>query len=533
MSVLATDRRPSRFGAGLAAIGLILLVSPSVDARDGGPTFGAVARLVGAAGGTEPQIAIAATGRRWLVTNAAKSGAEIVYSSIDHGRNWIRTPSDPVGQDQPTIDVDIVTTRTGRILTTELDALGLNLRVAFSDDQGRTWTASRGTALIDQDRQWLGVGTDDPITHQPRVYLYYHNLFGGVAAHNMFVMTSRDGGASFGLPVPITLPGSQAFLDLQCADSGGPDGMEVNPANGRIYAYWGTRSSTIGGCGARPLEANIVGQTREWIATSPDGSLGSWTTTIAVDDSVSGQIVGMQGAAGTLDNKGNFWLAYPESPHPYPDYDGAPIRVRWAPPDLSHWSTPITIVEGGEAGNVLPSIVAGDLGRIDVSYFAGIARGSKKPAWYLTVAQSLDATSASPHIDRERVSPIPTYTGTASELMGACAPNGPTAGIQNGLRCGRATDVWGSALDEDCLLTVTWPAVANDAPGAAAGTYVATQTSGPILCGRTVGVPIRTRVRAVKVARLPATGVRGSPTGIALLVIALLFTLEIRRTGSV
>ena len=48
--------------------------------------------------------------------------------------------------------------------------------------------------------------------------MLYHNLFTGAASHNMFVMTSTDSGAYLRRPaIPVTLPGSQAWLNLQCA----------------------------------------------------------------------------------------------------------------------------------------------------------------------------------------------------------------------------------------------------------------------------------------------------------------------------
>ena len=54
------------------------------------------------------------------------------------------------------------------------------------------------------------------------MYLLFHNLASGNVQHNMFVSTSKDGGATFGPPIPITLPPGEAYRDLQCADSGGP-----------------------------------------------------------------------------------------------------------------------------------------------------------------------------------------------------------------------------------------------------------------------------------------------------------------------
>src|SRR5439155_601817 len=160
----------------------------------------------------------------------------------------------------------------------------------------------------------------------------------GTVTHNMWVMKSTDNGATFGPPVPLTLPGQQAWLDLQCADSGGPSSLAVNKTTGRIYAFWCTRYSASGGCASQPLEVTGVGAT----------------------------------------------------------------------------------------------------------------------AWYLHVSRSYDAMTSLPHIVDDTLSDIPTYTGTASALMGACG-SGPLAGIENGLACGRSTDVWGITLDRECHVHVVWP----------------------------------------------------------------------------
>jgi hypothetical protein len=469
-------------------------------------------KLADADEGTEPRIAFDGADRGWTVTNSG--GTAVVYTSGNHGHSWERTEGVPADQLQPSIDVDIVTTSTGRIIATELDFGGINFRTSYSDDGGKTWTVSQGTQDADMDRQWLAAGPDDPTTHQPTVFLLYHNLFSGAATHNMWVMRSNDNGATFGTPVPVTLPGSEAWLDLQCADSGGPSSLVVNQQTGRIYVFWGTRSSPAGGCAAQPFEVNVVAATKVWSATSPDDSLGSWVQSPVVDDTAAGNIVGMQLSPGTLDRAGNVWVTYPESPNPYPDYDGAAIRVRWAPPDLSRWSAPITIAPAGGYGNVLAHIIAGDPGKIAVAYYAGLQAPKASPAWYLRVARSDDALAASPHVSTDAVSHIPAYTGTASELMGACG-SGAAAGIENGLACGRSTDVWGIALDRQCNVYVAWPTVKNDAPGTSAGTFVSSQVAGPGLCASGTSAPTQRRV--TKVLSKHQTRSRGAlaATGVA------------------
>jgi BNR repeat-like domain len=515
-------RRESRFSVVIIAAGVAVMATSFMPSTAKPiSTFAPPFKLARADGGTEPRIAFGPDGRGWTVSNSG--GTAVVYSSSDNGRTWKKTLGDPAGQTGPTIDVDIVATKTGRLVASELDSAGLNFPTSFSDDGGKTWTQSRGTQLADMDRQWLAAGPD-PQTHQPTVYLLYHNLLSGTVTHNMWVMKSTDNGATFGPPIPITLPGQPAWFDLQCADSGGPSSLAVNQKTGRIYAFWGTRSSAIGGCAAQPFEVNVVAATKVWAATSPDDSAGSWTQSVVADDSGAGKIVGMQLSPGTLDRDGNVWVTYPESPNGYPNYNGAAIRVKWAPPNMTRWSQPITVASSGGDGNVLAHIIAGDPGNIAVAYFHGQRAPGASPAWYLHVARSVDALSPAPHVVDEAVSSIPAYTGTASELMGACG-SGPAAGIENGFACGRSTDVWGIALDKNCHVHVAWPAVVNKAPHASAGTYVSSQVGGQPLCGASAATrSTRATVQAVRRSRgsggapLPNTGLGTSLIlGVALL----------------
>jgi hypothetical protein len=490
----------------LAALLLTLLAAaPAASAAD--LAFDPAIKLKDATERTEPRVAVAPDGRRFVITNA-KDGHAIVFRSDDDGASWTKTATDFPQGASPTIDVDVVTTRTNRALVSELDFQAVSFFDATTDDAGATYQASTGGDKTgDTDRQWFAVGPDDPTTHQPRVYLLYHNLASGTAQHNMFVVTSTDGGRTFGAPQPVTTPVTtpEAYQDLQCSDSGGPSSISVNPKTGRLYVVWGTRTApAAGGCGASvfgPFEVNVVGATRVWVATSPDNSAGSWTTKLAVDDKGDNKIRGMQLAPGTLDNQGNLYVVYPESAQPYPNYDGAAIKYVALKPDLSPLAGPFTVSPAGGAGNVVPHVVAGDPGKLDFAYYHGEGRGGdKRPAWYTTASQTLDGLSAAPHFTTTRLSDTVTYTGTASELMGACG-EGPAAGVENGFACSRSTDVWGVALDGACKMTVTWPTRDNAAfankvnrltqqpygPAFEAtpndpGTFVATQSRGPALC---------------------------------------------------
>src|SRR3954466_9494767 len=229
-----------RFPVLAAALLSLLATAPAARAAD--PLTLYTVRLDKADDKTEPRIAVGPDDRRWVVTNG-EDGSAVVYASRDGGRAGQKTAADPQ-QRGATIDTDVVTMSTGRILASELDEAGLNFPSSISDDGGKTWTETRGsTELADQDRQWFAVDKDRDGDGKPTVYLLYHNLGSGAANHNMWVSKSDDGGATFGPPIPTTLPGSQAYLDLQCPDSGGPSTIAVNPVTGRLYVTFTTRAA--------------------------------------------------------------------------------------------------------------------------------------------------------------------------------------------------------------------------------------------------------------------------------------------------
>jgi len=494
-------------GMAMAASVVALGVTPIVAQGSSGTPVYSISQVN--KGGFEPRISIAPDGTRWVSTQDPNgtgaldllgAGTEVVYSSKNGGVSWTRTPTDPQNVTNPCCDNEMAVSPTGRIFTSVIDFTTININIQYSDDGGQTWHTSAGNTAADQDREWLAVGTKDPVTGMNDVYMLWHNLASGAAQHAMMVSTSRDNGATFGAPVPITLPGSEAYLDLQCADSGGPSNIFTNPSNGWVYAVFGTRSKALagvngGGCAAsatQAFEINIVAATKVWVSVSKDQGL-TWTNSRAVDDSVGGNIVGMQVNAGALDNQGNVYLVYPESPQAYPNYDGASVRYTWAPPDLSSWSKPVTVAPSGGAGHILTHLAAGDPGKVSFFYLAGVnPSGSGAPAWYPTIAQTYDGQSASPHFVEQRVSNTPAWTGTATTLMGVCNPFpsavGPVNGAANGLACPRSSDVLGQAIDAQCNPTFTWDNNGDPTANPSVGTWVVRQTDGPSLCGALTAV---------------------------------------------
>jgi hypothetical protein len=488
-----------------ALVGAALLAPAAAQAAAPAPSFFST-KIVGEQNvypWSEPRIAIGPDGTRWAATNDANNADLVVYYSKDGGHTWTKTPTDPQLQLQPSPDVDIVVTPTGRVIASELDESALDFPTAYTDDGGKTWNQSVGANMLaDQDRQWFAVGPKDKSTGQYTVYLLFHNLASGNAQHNMFVSTSKDNGATFGPPIPITTPPEDAYKDLQCADSGGPSTIFVNQRTGTVYAEFTTRATPtaagdLGGCATvaagQPLEFNIVAGTRVWISQSNDEGQ-TWKNSLAVDDSATGQIVSMQVAYAGLDTTGNLYVLYPESKGAYPDYSGGGVKYKFAAPQQDatqlRWSNPRTLAQPSGPGHVLVHLAVGEPGQIEAAYWSGQNGGpGGKPVWYMTSAETLNAFDPQPDVTETRMSNVPADVGTASELMGACFNAGPISGLINGLACGRSPDVWGVAVDHSCMPMWIWPAVDPDptdpskrAPGNDPGTWISTQTGGASLC---------------------------------------------------
>lgn len=533
-------RRTVLLTATLTVAAASLSVIPAASGAAALPTFTTV-KLAGAAGGTEPRAAVAPDGTRFVVTNASSGGTAIFYRSTD-GRTWTRTAGTLVGQTSPTIDTDVIVLPTGRIVGSELDFAGINFVTGYSDDGGKTWVQSSGMLPADTDRQWLAYGPNDKTTGKPRVYLLFHNLLSGSGNHNMYVQTSTDGGASFGPPVPTTLPGDAAFGDLQCADSGGPSGIAVDQSTGRVYVAFGTRSGpVVGGCTASvvgPFEINVVSATRVWVATSPDGSAGTWTQSLAVDRSGlqdgKAHIVGEELSPLAVDRAGNVIVSFPES-RSVSDFTAAAKYV-WSPPGGTRWSPARTIAPLTDAGNILVHVVAGDAGRWGFAYMHGKSTGGTKPQWFSEYSVTTNGTSATPTFTTVQLSGVPTYSGTAAVLMAQCG-SGPAQGVENGFTCSRSADVYGITVDKRGYAGVVWPAVSSAGDGADAGTYVAFQHSGPSLFKGTVSGSRGSAGPRSGGAGSTSGGRSGLPTtgapaalGVTALVLLALAVLARRRT---
>lgn len=527
---------------GIGAAVLVLTLTSSASGLEQALAFAPSQALPGAPGGTEPQLAVAPDGTRYAMTGAnttTNSGTDRigVYRSSPSGPNggpWRPTAGDFVGARSSGPDVTLTVTKTGRLVALEQDSAALSLLAEYSDDGGATWTASTGLQeLADQDRPWLAAGPGQ------LVYLLFHNGFSSNATHNMYVETSTDGGASFGPPIPLTVPGTPEWLDLQCVGSGGPSALLVNPKTGRLYAIWGSRHGTVGSCGVLPAAPfTLVPADRIWVSTSPDASAGSWTSGVAVDYSTTSRVVGMQLSPAALDTAGNLYLAWTTPPNGFPDDSGAGISVMEAGPLVQHWTAPRTIVTPKQPGAVLAQLVAGAPGNLAVLYLAA-SPAKPKPLWNAHLTTVLGLLSSHPVQQTVLLETKASYQGTATALMGSgCdTSTSPTSTItstvsNNPITCPRSSDVIGLALDQSCRLVAVWPSLAAKSKATLGtsvdATWITTQTAGPRLCSTTATAVTPADLPTPHTASRPTLASTGLPTAAALFALALISTALVR-----
>lgn len=155
----------------------------------------------------------------------------------------------------------------------------------------------------------------------------------------------------------------------------------------------------------------------------------------------------------------------------------AAVRYVWSPPGARRWSSPVTLATPA-GGAVLPHVQAGDAGRVAFTWYASDTVSAAAP-WRLMAAVTPDARLLQPNLFVQQVSSTVLLQGTAANLVGQCTSGSPASGLLNGLTCHRAPDNYGTAVDADGRLVVTYSAF--EVPQQ--GTYVAVLRTGPRLVG--------------------------------------------------
>jgi hypothetical protein len=396
---------------------------------------------------TEPSVAVDRSDGTIYVAWQA-SGSHIARSD-DGGRTFTQLIElDPFGRDLGDVDVRVggpTTSGSHRVYVSSLERLPLVLQVklAFSDDRGATWTindiAAVNPSLI--DRPWIAVYPSKVSATMDQVYIAYHDF----SVSQINVAASNNGGQIFGPSVDVLTTTGIAFANSFCNTV--PSGIEVDSGTGEVYVQWITAdpvANTTMGCNITQIQ-NFH---QVWVAHSPAANAATltvWDAHVVFD---GGPNTNTDDIFATLavDTAGNVYSVFPDNLRSSLNFD---IWFSHSSTKARTWSVPALVNNDGGT-NYFPWIAAGSSGRVDFIYLhtpdlaPSDAKGS---AWYTKFGQTTDGTDAVPKF---------AVTSASSGIMhvGGICTNGIFCSLNGGNR--DLADSISIAIDRGGSAALAW-----------------------------------------------------------------------------
>jgi hypothetical protein len=396
---------------------------------------------------TEPSVAVDRSDGTIYVAWQA-SGSHIARSD-NGGRSFVQLNElDPFGRDLGDVDVRVggpSVSGTHRVYVSSLERLPLALQVklAFSDDRGATWTIDRIAAVNPSliDRPWIAVFPSTVSANQDQVYIAYHDF----SVSQINVAASNNGGQTFGPSVDVLGTNGIAFLNSFCNTV--PSGIEVDPGTGEVYVEWITADplTNVGqGCNITQIQ-NFH---QVWVAHSPAANLATLTVWDAhmVFDGGGNTNTDEIFATLAVDTVGNVYSVFPDNLRSSVNFD---IWFSHSSNKAQTWSAPVLVNNDGGT-NYFPWIAAGSSGRVDFIYLHTpdlAPSDTKGSAWYTKFAQTTDGTDAVPKF---------AVTSASSGIMhvGGICTNGIFCSVNSGNR--DLADSISIAIDRGGSAALAW-----------------------------------------------------------------------------
>lgn len=323
------------------------------------------------------------------------TGGVDFWRSFDHAATW--TYSQPFFRNSTGGgDSHVVVDTAGDVFLADLAGTNSWIGRSTFPDQGANFGTLTTPAGIDADREWLATWTRSGDRGPTKVFLYYHSL----NVDNLpYECVSLSGGTVW---EPVCQPMVTDPVVLSNAFGNTINGNQVFDSQGTIYAVMAT-----------PVAGDPAATFRNvYLMRSGDGIT---FTDVLIYSAPAGNDLGALFPVIAIDSADNAYVVWSERKAP-----AGPSTVRIsvsinspATPTGSSWSAPVD-VSPTTGGAVLPWIVAGGPGKVDVTWVGTTAAGNNDPTadWSQWMAQSTNAASGAPTFTLGRVSPQPTRYGT-------------------------------------------------------------------------------------------------------------------------
>ena len=323
-------------------------------------------------------------------------------------------------------DTEIAIDHTGKFYGADLGAL-VTQKVMTSTDMGATFTQQSAPRVFQDtqgagtDRQWFGLW-DPPDPAAARAASGYTGAF---PVNYMVYLAAVAANCSCGELVASSVPNgtdsSQVGLDYGCdAGSQGsancPDWPIAQDGPVFIDQLTGRMVQAIEATAGKPAVAVLTPGSNGYMAKAEEHPVAT------LNDATTGAIFPVI----AQDSARNAYYAWVERPNNARGDRSWQVWYSWSPPgadnEWDHWSTPIRVSHAPSNTAIMPWIVAGTEGNVDVAWY-GTDSNTSDPSlesvpetasasWYLYMAQITGADGKAPSITQVQAYDRPMHHGS-------------------------------------------------------------------------------------------------------------------------
>lgn len=308
------------------------------------------------------------------------AGGVDFWRSLDGGATF--SYSQPVfGNADGGFDSHVAVAANGDVYLADLAATKIDL--GKSTDHGATFTALPA-AGVDSDRQWLATYTPIGAPAPTKVVVSYHDINVDNLPYECLVTPT--------VSQLVCNPMVTDAVVLAKATGNTVIGNQVFDSKGTVYSVFGSPSLPTGGAPSAlgdiylARSADSIVFTDRHIYTAPTGNdIAGLFPIIAIDPA------------------DNLYVVWSERRSPY---FNATVKLSISTDHGDTWSAPQSLSGPGSA--LLPWVIAGKTGEIDVVWVGSTATSSNDPTadWYVYMAQSQNAVGGKFSVSRMTAQPI-------------------------------------------------------------------------------------------------------------------------------